>query len=54
MNLSQSQLVKLGIALGICYGVTKVTSNPMIKTAAIAVGAVIVAKQVPYVGDALI
>lgn len=53
MNLSQSQLVKLGIALGICYGITKVSSNSMVNTAAVAVGAVIIAKNLPYVGAAL-
>jgi hypothetical protein len=53
MQLTQAQLVKLGIALGICYGATKVSSNPMVKTAAVAVGAVIIARQLPYVGSAL-
>lgn len=53
MNLTTSQLTKLGVGLGICFGVYKFVSNPAAKTAAIAVGAVIVARQAPYVGDAL-
>jgi hypothetical protein len=53
MNLTTSQLTKLGTALGICYGVYKFVDKPAVKTAAIAVAALVVARQVPYVGDAL-
>jgi hypothetical protein len=53
MNLTTSQLTKIGFAAGICFGVYKFVSNPLAKTAAVAVAAVIVARQVPYVGDAL-
>jgi hypothetical protein len=53
MNLTTSQLTKLGIALGICYGAYRVIDNATVKTAAVAVGAVIIAKNVPLVGDAL-
>lgn len=53
MNLSTAQLTKLGIALGICYGVYRFVDKPAVKTAAIAVGAVIVARQAPFTGPAL-
>ena len=53
MNLTTSQLTKLGIAVGICYGVYRFVDKPAVKTAAIAVAAVIVARQAPFVGPAL-
>lgn len=53
MNLTTSQLTKLGVALGICYAAYRFVDKPQVKTAAVAVAAVIVARQVPYVGDAL-
>lgn len=53
MNLTSSQITKLGLALGLCYAAYKFSSNGTVKTAAVAVGAVIVAKQLPFVGDAL-
>jgi hypothetical protein len=53
MNLTTSQLTKLGIAVGICYGLYRFVDKPAVKTAAIAVGAVIVARQLPFVGPAL-
>jgi hypothetical protein len=53
MNLTTSQLTKLGIALGICYGVYRIVDKPEVKTAAIAVGAVIAARQLPFTGPAL-
>lgn len=53
MNLTSSQMTKLGFALGICFAVYKFVDHPAAKTAAIAVGGVIVAKQMPYVGAAL-
>lgn len=53
MNLTSSDITKLGIALGICFAAYKFGPSPTIKAAALAVGAVIVGKQVPYVGAAL-
>lgn len=53
MNLTSSEITKLGLALGLCYAAYKFVSNPTVKTAAVAVGAVIVAKKLPFVGDAL-
>lgn len=54
MNLTSSQITRIGLALGICAAAYKFVSNPMVKTASVAVAAVIVAKQVPYVSDALV
>jgi hypothetical protein len=51
--MTQAEMMKLGIALGACFAVYKFVGNPMAKGAALAVGAVIVGKRVPYVGDAL-
>lgn len=51
--MDTAQLTKLGLALGVCAAVYKFVSNPMARTAALAVGAVIVAKKLPYVGEAL-
>ena len=48
-----NKLVPLGIALGICYAVAKFVSNPMVKAGAYGVAGVIVAKQIPYVQNAL-
>jgi hypothetical protein len=53
MNLNTSQLTKLGVALGLCYGLYRFVDKPAVRTAAIAVGAVIIARQAPFVGDAL-
>ena len=44
---------KLAIAGGICFAIYKYVENPTVKTAAIGVLGFIVAKQVPYVKDAL-
>lgn len=51
--MNQADLMKLGIALGACFAVYKYAGSATAKAAAIAVGAVIVAKRLPYVGDAL-
>lgn len=53
MNLTTSQLTKLAIGVGICAGIYKFVSNPLVKTAAVGVAAVIVARQAPFLGDAL-
>lgn len=47
------KLVGIGIALGICYAVYKFAPNALAKTAAVGVAGTIVAKQVPYVKEAL-
>ena len=53
MNLTQSDLMKLGMALGICFAAYKFGPSPALKAAALAVGAVVVAKRVPILTDAL-
>jgi hypothetical protein len=52
-KMDTSKLVPMAIALGIAYGISKFSSNPMVKAAAYGVAGVIVAKQIPYVQDAL-
>jgi hypothetical protein len=52
MNLSQENLMKLGIALGVVYAAWKF-GPAWAKAGALGVGAVIVAKQVPYVKEVL-
>lgn len=53
MNLTSSQLTKLGVALAICAGIYKFVPNAAVKAAALGVAGTIVAKQIPYVSDAL-
>lgn len=52
--MDTSKLVPSGIALAICYGVAHFVKNPMVKAAAYGAMGVIVAKQVPYVREALV
>lgn len=47
--MTQADLMKLGIALGICFAGYKFAPNPMIKAAVLGVAGVIVAKKIPYV-----
>lgn len=51
--MDTSKLIPAGIALAICYGAAHFLKNPMFKAAAYGAMGVIVAKQVPYVKDAL-
>lgn len=51
--MDTSKLVPIGIALGIAYAAAKFSSNAMAKAAAYGVIGVIVAKQVPFVQNAL-
>ncbi|MEH6434238.1 hypothetical protein [Massilia sp. DD77] len=51
--LTQSEMMKLGMALGICFAVYKFAPHPALSAGAIAVGAVIVAKKAPVLKDAL-
>lgn len=54
MNLTQSEMTKLGMALAACFVAYKFVGNPLVKSAALGVAAVIVAKRVPVVGPALV
>lgn len=53
MTLTSAQMTTMGIALAACYAAFKFSGNQTIKAAAVAVGAVIVGKQVPFIQDAL-
>lgn len=48
-----ANLSKLAIGAGICYAIFKYVDNTAVKSAAIGVLGVIVAKNVPYVKDAM-
>lgn len=51
--LSQAEMMRMGIALGICFAAYKFINHPAAKAAALGVGGVIVARKVPYLQDAL-
>lgn len=51
--MDTSKLVPLAIALGICYAVAKFSTSATVKAAALGTMGVIVAKQIPYVQEAL-
>ena len=51
--MDTSKLIPLGIALGICYAAQKFIPNQMVKAGALGVMGVIIAKQIPYVKDAI-
>jgi hypothetical protein len=46
-----SDYMKMAVALGIIYAVYRFVPNQMAKAAALGVGGVIIAKNVPYVKD---
>lgn len=49
--MSQSELTKMGIALGILYGVYKFAPQQQVKAMALGVAGIIIAKQVPILRD---
>lgn len=51
--MTQAEAMSLAIALGACYAAYRFSGQATVKAAAIAVGAVIVAKRLPYIGAAL-
>ncbi len=53
MGMTQAEMMKLGMALGVCFAAYKFISHPVAKAAAVAVGAVIVAKRAPVLSAAL-
>jgi hypothetical protein len=53
MNLTSAQMTQLAIALAACYAVIKFVPNQQAKAAALGVGGVIIAKQLPYLSTAL-
>lgn len=51
--MDTTKLIPTGIALAILYGVSYFVKNPMVKAAAYGTMGVVLAKQIPYVRDAL-
>lgn len=51
--MDTSKIMPSAIALAILYGIAKFVQNPMVKAASYGAMGVIVAKQIPYVQDAL-
>ena len=51
--MTQAELMKLAVALGACYAAFRFSGSQTVKAAALAVGAVVVAKRLPYIGEAL-
>ena len=51
--MSQSEMVRTGMALAIAFGIYKFVPNQAVKAATLGVLGVIVAKQIPYVQDAM-
>lgn len=51
--MDTSKLIPQAIALAICYGVAKYVDNSMVKAGAYGVMGVIVAKNIPYVKNAI-
>ena len=51
--MNQAAMMKTGIALAIVFAVYKFVPHQAVKAAALGVGGIIVAKNVPYVKDAV-
>ena len=51
--MDTTKLIPTGIALGILFAISHFVKNPMVKAGAYGAMGVILAKQVPYVKDAL-
>lgn len=51
--MDAGKLVPIGIALGIAYAIAKFSPNAMVKAAAYGTAGVIVARQIPYLREAL-
>lgn len=51
--MDTSKLMPAGIAVAILYAVSHFVKNPQVKAAAFGAIGVVVAKQIPYVKDAL-
>lgn len=52
-TVNQGDLIKAGIALAIVYGIYRFVPGNAVKAAALGVGGTIIAKQLPFVKDAL-
>lgn len=51
--MNTAALTKIAISLAACYAVVKFVPNQSAKAAALGVAGVVVARQIPYVQDAL-
>ncbi|MYN45788.1 hypothetical protein GTP23_12095 [Pseudoduganella sp. FT93W] len=51
--MSQTEMTKLAMALGLCYAAYKFVGNPLVKAAAVSVGAVIVARKAPILSNVM-
>jgi xanthosine utilization system XapX-like protein len=51
--LSQSEMMKLGMALGILYAAYKFIPHPAAKAAVLGVAGVVVGKNVPIIKDVM-
>lgn len=52
-SMSKEEMMKLGMAVGLCYAAYKFIQHPQLKVGAVAIGAVIVARKLPILGAAL-
>jgi hypothetical protein len=52
--MNQAALMKVGIALAACLAVAKFSPNAKVTAAAMGVAGVVIARQVPYLKDALV
>ncbi len=49
----KKRLMSVGMGLAACFLIYRFGPNAMLKTAAVSVGAVIAAKQLPFIGPAI-
>lgn len=51
--MTQNEMVRMAMALGMLYGVYKFVKNDHVKAAALGVAGVVIAKNVPLIRDLL-
>lgn len=51
--MNKDDVMKIGMAVGLCFAVYKFVAHPAAKMAAVGVAAVIVAQRAPITGPAL-
>lgn len=51
MNLTQGEMTKMAIALGMLYAVYKFVPHPAAKAAALGVAGMVIARKVPVLKD---
>lgn len=51
--MTQTEMTKLAMAVGLCFAAYKFAPHPAVKAGAVAVAAVIVARRAPILKDAL-